>query len=228
MLVGMLLTKHQVRDPRTSWSTSQWIDRWSTSFVDPFSKLGLLLLCILPFYLPGKIQVLIGHFFQPISSDIGCCWWETSSSIESFRSTWRIIWSWNGFDLDVFGLDIRKIDLSSSLQSKEFSLKFLQNTNSTDIQTEPFFFRLHFFEKYAATKIECISPSLDYWKDQKTVAMTLLCGEEPLLLLRRGSEILISWPISLSKMMSQTFKSTVVVAMILFYTTHWARKFTSF
>jgi len=38
-----------------------------------------------------------------------------------------------------------------------------------------------------------------------SVAMTLLCGEEPLLLL-----------------------STVVVAMILFYTTHWARKFTSF
>ena len=39
--------------------------------------------------------------------------------------------------------------------------------------------------------IRSILLSLDCWKDQKTVAMTSLCGEEPLLLLRRVSEFLI-------------------------------------
>ena len=48
MLGEMQLKKHQVRDPRE-------VSRLIRQFVDPVVKLGLLLLCVLPFHISGKI-----------------------------------------------------------------------------------------------------------------------------------------------------------------------------
>ena len=44
------LKKHQVRDPRE-------VSRLICQFVDPFVKLGLLLLCVLSFYISGTFML---------------------------------------------------------------------------------------------------------------------------------------------------------------------------
>ena len=177
MLVVALLTKHQVRDSRTS--KPDWSTDWSSSFVDSFLSWAYYFCAFCLFIYQVKFKRWLVTF-RTDCSDIRCCWWETSSSIESFRSTWRIIWSWNGFDFDIFGFDIRKLVTSIEMRLMKWYINYIN------------------LIYYYYICQPGILPAFNCWnlKDHKTVAMTLLCGEEPLLLLRRVSELLIVFAIS--------------------------------
>ena len=172
MLVEEQLTKHQVRDPRTSRSTE-----CSSSFVDPSFKLGLLLLCILPFYLPGKIQALIGQFSNWL-----------------FRH-WMLLTGNKLVDW-IFPVHLENYLIMEWIRFRHFWFRHQEIGHFHHNGLMKWYINYIILIYYYDICQPRILPALNCWKDHKTVAMTLLCGEEPLLLLRRVSELLIVFAIS--------------------------------